>query len=170
MKFLVPNYSCLQNPWLGGYRPQIPVLSVICPQLNLLNPPRKKIPGYATGPYYQFIIPSLLKKRKQNPISGRASKRSSDSRTLATHCKLVLQTSVKVRCQNSGGWRASLCPRFAHSPRTALGLAYYQSWQTCLKVARNIGTRFGNDSNNITRHNPGNIGEVCYSCTYDSLL
>ena len=21
MKFLIPNYSCLQNPWLGGYRP-----------------------------------------------------------------------------------------------------------------------------------------------------
>ena len=45
MKFLVPNYSCLQNPWLGGYRPQIPVLSVRCPQLNLLNPPPKKILG-----------------------------------------------------------------------------------------------------------------------------
>ena len=29
MKFLVPNYSCLQNPWLGGYRPQIPVVSVL---------------------------------------------------------------------------------------------------------------------------------------------
>ena len=41
MKFLVPNYNCLQNPWLGGYRPQIPVLSVLCPQLNLLNPPRR---------------------------------------------------------------------------------------------------------------------------------
>ena len=39
MKFLVPNYSCLQNPWLGGYRPKIPVLSVLCPQLNLLNLP-----------------------------------------------------------------------------------------------------------------------------------
>ena len=39
MKFLVRNYSCLQNPWLRGYRPQIPVLSVFCPQLNLLNPP-----------------------------------------------------------------------------------------------------------------------------------
>ena len=38
MKFLVPNYSCLQNPWLRGYRPQIPVLSDVCPQLNLLNP------------------------------------------------------------------------------------------------------------------------------------
>ena len=48
MKFLVPNYSCLQNPWLGGYRPQIPVFSVLCPQLNLLSPPNK-IPGYATA-------------------------------------------------------------------------------------------------------------------------
>ena len=38
MKFLVPNHSCLQNPWLGGCRPQIPVLSVLCPHLNLLNP------------------------------------------------------------------------------------------------------------------------------------
>jgi len=27
----------------------MPVLSVLCPQLNLLNPPPKKIPGYATG-------------------------------------------------------------------------------------------------------------------------
>jgi hypothetical protein len=42
MKFLVPNYSCLQNPWLGGYCPQIPVLSVVCPQMNLLNPPPKQ--------------------------------------------------------------------------------------------------------------------------------
>ena len=24
MKFLVPNYSCLQNPWLGGYAPRSP--------------------------------------------------------------------------------------------------------------------------------------------------
>ena len=47
MKILVPNYSCLQNPWLGGYRSQIPVFSVLCPQLNLLNPPspRKKFLG-----------------------------------------------------------------------------------------------------------------------------
>ena len=46
MKCLVPNYSCLQNPRLGGYRPQIPVLSVLCPQLNLLTPlPRTKFLG-----------------------------------------------------------------------------------------------------------------------------
>ena len=41
MKFLVPNYSCFQNSWLGGYRPQIPVLSVLSPQLNLLKPPTR---------------------------------------------------------------------------------------------------------------------------------
>ena len=39
MKFLVPNYSCLQNPWLGGYRPQDPRSVVLCLQLNFLNPP-----------------------------------------------------------------------------------------------------------------------------------
>ena len=39
MKLFVPIYNCLQNPWLGGYRPQIPVLS---PQLNLLKPPPPK--------------------------------------------------------------------------------------------------------------------------------
>ena len=50
IKFLVPNYSCLHNPWLGGYRPQIPILSVLCPLLNLLNPPPpNRIPGYATA-------------------------------------------------------------------------------------------------------------------------
>jgi hypothetical protein len=40
-KLLVPNYSCLQNPWLGGYRPQIPVPSI----LNWIcwtPPPKKK--------------------------------------------------------------------------------------------------------------------------------
>jgi hypothetical protein len=46
IKFLVPNYSCLQNPYLGGYRPQIPVLSAVCSQLNLLNPlPRTEFLG-----------------------------------------------------------------------------------------------------------------------------
>ena len=41
MKFIVTNYSCLQNPC-----PQIPVLSVLCPQVNLLNPPpRTKFQG-----------------------------------------------------------------------------------------------------------------------------
>ena len=29
MKFLVPNYSCFQNPCVRGYRPQIPILSIL---------------------------------------------------------------------------------------------------------------------------------------------
>ena len=51
MKFLVPNYSCLQNPWLGGYCPQIPVLSV----LNWIcwnpPPPEKKFLGTPLAVY-----------------------------------------------------------------------------------------------------------------------
>jgi len=50
MILLVPNYSCLQNGSVGGYRPQIPFLSVLFPSLILLNPPTlNKFPGYATG-------------------------------------------------------------------------------------------------------------------------
>jgi len=41
MKFLLPNYSCLQNPWLGGLPPPDP--STLCPQLNFLNPPAEQI-------------------------------------------------------------------------------------------------------------------------------
>ena len=67
MKFLVPNYSCLQNPWLGGNHTQIPVLSVLCPQLNLLNPSQTKFLGmpllwsfmtvWTAHPVPQFHIP-----------------------------------------------------------------------------------------------------------------
>ena len=45
--FFVPNYICLQNPWLGGYCPQIPVLSVLNWICWTVLPPNK-IPGYAT--------------------------------------------------------------------------------------------------------------------------
>ena len=60
MKFLVPNYSCLQKPWLGGYRPQIPVLSVLCPQLNLLNPPPQKKKFLGTPLIYCHLCPAPL--------------------------------------------------------------------------------------------------------------
>jgi len=38
MKFLIRNYSCLKNPWLGGLPSPDP--RSLCPQLNLLNSPR----------------------------------------------------------------------------------------------------------------------------------
>jgi hypothetical protein len=39
MKFVVPNYSCLQNPWLGGYRP--PDTRSLCPlsSTEFVEPP-----------------------------------------------------------------------------------------------------------------------------------
>ena len=48
MKFLVPNYSCFQNPSLGGYRPSDP--RSLCPlsSTEFVEPPPNKIPGYAT--------------------------------------------------------------------------------------------------------------------------
>ena len=51
MKFLAPNYSCLQNPWLGATTPRSPfslssVLNWIC---WTPPPPPNKIPGYATA-------------------------------------------------------------------------------------------------------------------------
>ena len=56
MKFLVPKYSCLQKPWTGGCRPQILVLSVLCPKLNLMNPPpRTKFLGAPLSPLKEWI-------------------------------------------------------------------------------------------------------------------
>ena len=54
MKFLVPNYSCLQNPWLGGLLPPDP--RSLCPlsSTEFVEPSPKKIPGYATGRHCLF--------------------------------------------------------------------------------------------------------------------
>jgi len=63
LKVLLPNYNCLQNPWLGGYRPQIPVL----PVLNWVcwnPPPPKKIPGYATFSHIPLrLLPNVRNAR-----------------------------------------------------------------------------------------------------------
>ena len=49
MKFLVPTYSCLQSPWLGGYVPRSPFsLSSVLNWICWTPPSPKKIPGYAT--------------------------------------------------------------------------------------------------------------------------
>ena len=63
-KFLIPNYSCLQNPWLGGYRPQIPVLSVLSSTEFVEPSSSKKIPGYATVCPEPYFIGLQLLKRK----------------------------------------------------------------------------------------------------------
>ena len=72
MKFLVPNYSCLQNPWLGGNRPQIPVLSV----LNWIcwTPPWRT----------KFLGTPLEQSVKQNSRTARTC-------TVSVHCNSYLQ-------------------------------------------------------------------------------
>jgi len=61
MKFLVPNYSCLQNPWLGGYRPHIPFsLSSVLNWIYWIPPSlTNKIPGYATA-FHLHVMGSLV--------------------------------------------------------------------------------------------------------------
>jgi len=52
MKFLVPNYSCLQNPWLGATAPRTPFsLSYVFNLICWTPPPPNKTPGYATDIY-----------------------------------------------------------------------------------------------------------------------
>jgi hypothetical protein len=78
MKFLVPNYSCLQNPCLEGYRPQIPVLYVLCPQLNLLNPPPRK----------KFLGTPLM----DNELRLTQSRREKKSNNFFSSCTTLLTT------------------------------------------------------------------------------
>jgi len=52
MKFLLPNYSCLQNPWLEATAPRSPFsLSSVLNWICWPPPPHppNKIPGYATA-------------------------------------------------------------------------------------------------------------------------
>ena len=75
MIFLVPNYSCFQNPLIGGYRTQIHFPSVLCLQLNLLNPFPNKIPGYVIAtcwPLWNFRttkLSNLPHKHTKLPVS-----------------------------------------------------------------------------------------------------
>ena len=57
MKFLVPNYSCLQNPWLGGTAHRS--LFSLSSTEFVEPPPPNKIPGYATGPGVSVPLYSL---------------------------------------------------------------------------------------------------------------
>ena len=50
IKFLVPNYSCLQSPWLGATTPRSQFcLSSVLNWICWTSPPPNKIPGYATA-------------------------------------------------------------------------------------------------------------------------
>jgi hypothetical protein len=111
MKFLVPNYSCLQNPLVGATAPQIPVLSVLCPQLNLLNPSQTIFLGMPQTSNITWIAPTRTRFRSYKwkvllqrlhatryvmlptlwPIYGKSTR----LKNLATLCALILVSSTK---------------------------------------------------------------------------
>jgi len=94
MKFLVPNYSCLQNPWLGFYRPQILVRSVLCPRLNLLNPPPRT--KFLCTPLPSLTGGSLPRFAAEGPYRAVARCRSADHGSFMVHvtgCSITFSNS-----------------------------------------------------------------------------
>jgi hypothetical protein len=64
MKVLLPNYSCIQNPWVGDYRPQIAILCPLSSTENVEHPltpptPTNKIPEYGTATNRSVMLRSL---------------------------------------------------------------------------------------------------------------
>ena len=95
MKFLVPNYSCLQNPWLGGLPPPDPLS--LCPVSStafIEPPPRNKIPGYATGDSQP--VPSFGK----NENAYRASWSTQPRHHMAVKGQLIATCCVHVTSPN----------------------------------------------------------------------
>jgi hypothetical protein len=72
MKFLVPNYSCLQNPWLGATDPPDPRSLCRLPSTEFFEPsltpkvqPRAELPGCNPAPnwnskYKDFVAMMIL--------------------------------------------------------------------------------------------------------------
>ena len=87
MKYLMPKYSCFQNHCLGGYRHQMglppPDPRSLCPQLNLLNTPKNKIPGYATGYTKKFF-------RHKRSLQQEANRPST------VHCHMTLYIALTL--------------------------------------------------------------------------
>jgi len=101
MKFLVPNYSCLQKPWLGGYRPQIPVLSVLCPQPNCWTPREQNswVRHWLQGKWGWTVSCKRYGSRSQWPRGLR--RRSADARLLRLWFRIppgAWMSVVSVEC------------------------------------------------------------------------
>jgi len=89
MKFLVPNYSCLQNPWLGGFHPPDP-----CPlsSTEFVEPPPPPQQNSCVRSWSQWLMdcvcvaleamrfaPLLSVKHWVPPYNGRKSRKFTGS-------------------------------------------------------------------------------------------
>ena len=110
MKFLVPNYSCLQSPWLGGYRPQIPVLSVLnwifwTPRGQFLDTPLPA-PPVIFNPCFRIAIRKVLAYREGLMWSGG---RWHSVRTDGLVCRVEME-NWKLR----KGWKSFVFTNLRH--------------------------------------------------------
>jgi hypothetical protein len=107
MKFLVPNYSCLQNPWLGGYRPPDPRSLCSLPSTGFveLPLPPDNIPGYATAlNIYLYHYQSLFFLLKVNSDCENSSAFSKSFLEIMCICE-VLSEFLSVFTVVAGCWK-----------------------------------------------------------------
>ena len=93
MKFLVRNYSCLQNPWLGGLLPPDP-----CPlsSTQFAEPLPNKIPGYATD----------CEEEGSRFLWRQTSHKLTSRRTTKWHC-MTGRTDTSIASWMRGSWLRS---------------------------------------------------------------
>ena len=153
MEFLVTNYRCLQNPWLGGYRTPDP-RSVLCPQLNLLNPPppQKKIlctprRGYThhTIEFWHTRIPS----KARGVVSKRTSTHTTCRETTLSPCPLHIR--IEIQESKCPPFHALASDSLGHGQSKALALRHMLSftpshrchWErTCARTASYLRWRY----------------------------
>ena len=145
MKFLVPNYSCLQNPLLGGVGLPPPDPRSLCPQLNLLTP----LPPFEETPWVSHWF--------RNPLSdifgcsncgGRSV--ASNPRTMAAPTldrrpsgnmagvRDTVRSEHGQRCHHSTYWLASI--RTSRCPPA--GQAHYTQTDTVGSARHRVGTHW----------------------------
>ena len=101
---------------LGGYRPQIPVLSVLCPQLNLLNPPPRRT---------KFLGTPLADVTCLQPHIALQLPITNDETYTRRHFKFAIEVRYDLKCaevvKNSDlpWWRHSELPWWRHSATKA---------------------------------------------------
>jgi hypothetical protein len=132
MKFLVPNYSCFQNPWRGGYVPRSPfslfsVLNWIC----WTPPPPKKIPGYATDQ-------NLSQKVETMVIYGR-SRKGQNSEHQGSTVFIILLLVYQYRLSLLVVWAVSFIKHDTTSCAVAVEL--FCGAVRCIKCGFKLRTR-----------------------------
>jgi hypothetical protein len=84
IRIRVANWA---EPLTRGLPPPIPVLSALCPQLNMLNPPPpKKISGYATAQVYF----GYLSKRNLSRIAAEGPRYAVGTMSRDSHQRITI--------------------------------------------------------------------------------